>query len=80
MTQKVIVTKNGIGFCGLLFIILLLLKVGVVETQVIQWSWWIVFAPLWAPTAIFLSILAIIALFGILVVLAAAAVEYLTNK
>jgi hypothetical protein len=39
---KVIVAQRGIGFCGVLFIILLLLKVGVVETTVMGWSWiWI---------------------------------------
>jgi len=38
--QKVVVTKQGSGFCGLLFIILLLLKIGVVETAVMSWSWW----------------------------------------
>lgn len=66
---KVVVTKRGqsVGFCGLLFIVLLLLKVGVVETVVIGWSWWWITAPLWGPTAliigIFVIIVVVIALF-----------------
>lgn len=44
--QKIVVTKQGIGFCGVLFIILLLLKVGVVETAVMGWSWWWITLPL----------------------------------
>lgn len=54
--QKVVVTRNGIGFCGLLFIVLLLLKVGVVETAVIGWSWWWIAVPLWGPLAIFCGV------------------------
>ncbi len=84
MAQTVITnnnnTKSGVGFCGLLFIVLLLLKVGVVETQVVTWSWWAIFAPLWVPTAIVFSILAVIAIFGILAVLAAALVSYFGDK
>jgi len=57
--QKVVVTKQGIGFCGLLFIILLLLKVGVVETAVMGWSWWWITAPLWGPAALVLVVLTI---------------------
>lgn len=59
--QKIIITKRyttGIGFCGLLFIILLLLKVGVVETIVVGWSWWWITAPLWVPTCIVFGIIA----------------------
>lgn len=79
MSQEV-TKKSGIGFCGLLFIVLLLLKVGVVETQVVQWSWWIVFAPLWIPSAIVLSILAAMAIITIFVLLLAALAEYFGNK
>jgi len=61
--EKTIVIANaskGVGFAGILFIVLLLLKVGVIETQVTQWSWWIIFAPFWAAPAIVLSIVVII--------------------
>ncbi len=70
-------TRSGISFCGILFIVLLLLKVGVVETQVVQWSWWAIFAPLWVPSAIVVGIMAIITVFGILV---AAAIAYFEDK
>jgi len=73
-------TKSGVGFCGLLFIVLLLLKVGVVETQVVAWSWWVIFAPLWVPSAIVFSIFAVIAVFAILAVLATALISYFGNK
>ena len=75
--DKVVVTKSkeGIGFCGLLFIVLLLLKVGVVDTQVVAWPWWVIFAPLWVPTAFALSILAVIGA----CVLGATLVSYFRN-
>lgn len=53
---KVIIPQRGIGFCGLLFIILLLLKVGVVKTTVVGWSWIWIFSPLWGPLALVMSI------------------------
>lgn len=58
--QKVVVTKQGISFFGILFIVLLLLKVGVVETAVIGWSWWWITAPLWGPAALTIGILIMI--------------------
>lgn len=56
---KVVVAQRGIGFCGVLFIILLLLKVGVVETVVMSWSWIWITAPLWGPLAIFCGVIVI---------------------
>lgn len=44
-------SNNGIGFLGILFLILLTLKlaeIGVVAT----WSWWWIFGPLWIPLAV----------------------------
>lgn len=38
----------GVGLNGLLFITFLVLKL----TQVIDWSWWWVTAPLWIPPAL----------------------------
>lgn len=58
--QRVVVSSQGVGFCGSLFIILLLLKVGVVDTIVVGWSWWWITSPLWAPICLVLSIIAII--------------------
>jgi hypothetical protein len=38
---------GGVGFFSLLFLLFLGLKLG----GVIDWSWWWVTAPLWAPAA-----------------------------
>lgn len=51
--------SGGIGICGLMFILLLTLKlIGI--SPVATWSWWWVTAPLWGPTALVLVILAAI--------------------
>jgi hypothetical protein len=41
-----------IGFTGLLFIVLFVLKLGVGDTAVETWSWWWVTAPLWVGVAL----------------------------
>lgn len=46
---------GGIGFCGLLGIALIVLKL----TGVIGWSWLWVLAPLWIPAVIAIGILLI---------------------
>lgn len=51
--------SGGIGFCGLLTIVFIVLKL----IGVIEWSWLWVLAPSWIPLAIVLIILLIIALF-----------------
>lgn len=51
--------SGGIGLMGLLFIVFLVLKLLKV-TDVATWSWWWVTAPLWAPAAVVLGILAIV--------------------
>ena len=43
--EKTVVTRSGISFAGLLFLVFLVLKL----TGAIAWSWWWVTAPLWAP-------------------------------
>lgn len=50
--------SNGIGFTGLLTVVLVTLKL----TGFITWSWLWVLAPLWIFPALVLSILALIAL------------------
>ena len=45
----------GTGFAGLLAIAFIVLKL----TNFIDWSWWLVLAPLWIPTAIVLIIIAV---------------------
>lgn len=49
-------SDKGIGFCGLLFLIFLTLKL----CKVISWSWWWVTAPLWSPFALFILIILIV--------------------
>ena len=54
-------TSGGIGFTGLLFIVFLVLKL----LHIIDWSWWWITAPLWAPVAL------LILIFIILIIIAA---------
>lgn len=42
----------GVGLPGLLFLVFLVLKL----TDVIDWSWWWVTAPLWIPASVGLLI------------------------
>ena len=44
--------SGGIGFCGLLTIVFIILKL----VKVITWSWLWVLSPLWLPIAIVLVI------------------------
>ena len=50
--------NGGISFLGLLFIVFLVLKL----TNVIDWSWWWVTAPLWIPWVVTMAIVAIVAI------------------
>lgn len=36
-------SSSGLGFCGVLTIVFIVLKL----TGVISWSWWWVFSPIW---------------------------------
>lgn len=47
---------GGIGVCGILFIVFLVLKL----TDHIAWSWWWVTAPVWIPVLVGMGILGII--------------------
>lgn len=48
-------SSNGIGFCGLLTIAFIILKL----TKVIDWNWTWVLSPIWIPIALGLLILTI---------------------
>lgn len=48
-------SSGGIGFCGLLTIVFITLKL----TGVIAWSWWWVLAPTWIPLSIAVLIIAV---------------------
>ena len=51
-------TSSGIGFFGLLGILFIGLKLG----KVIDWSWWLVLMPIYAPITLVLGILFLVAL------------------
>lgn len=50
--------SSGVGFCGLLTVALIVLKL----TDVINWSWLWVLAPIWLPLAVTLVVVLIGAL------------------
>ncbi len=50
-------TSGGIGFFGLLTILFIGLKL----TNHIDWSWWVVFAPLWGPPVVVIVVLGVLA-------------------
>jgi len=56
-------SSGGIGFCGLLAIVFITLKL----TDVIDWSWLWVLSPIWIPLALLVSFFVLAAVFvGIL--------------
>lgn len=46
---------NGIGIGTILFVVFLVLKL----THVIDWSWWWITAPLWAPALVIVVMLGV---------------------
>lgn len=50
--------SGGIGFCGLLTIVFIVLKL----TGYIAWSWWWVVAPIWIPVVLVLAIFTVVGL------------------
>jgi len=53
--------QEGIGFTGLLTLIVIGLKLAGVGV-VANWSWWLVLAPLWVPV---LAVAVVVAVFGL---------------
>lgn len=51
------VRSGGVGFCGLLTVALIVLRL----TGFIDWDWWWVLAPLWVPTLVGVVALAVLA-------------------
>lgn len=51
-------TSSGIGICGFIFLIFLVLKLAEIGA-VANWSWWWVTSPLWIPLGIGISCLLI---------------------
>jgi hypothetical protein len=48
-------SSGGVGFFGLMFLILMTLKL----TNYIDWSWWWITAPLWGGFVIIIIIIAV---------------------
>jgi hypothetical protein len=65
MTDSKSSSSGGIGFCGLLAIVFITLKL----CGVINWSWWWVLSPLWIGLALVLLILAGIAIVTLIALL-----------
>lgn len=57
--ENIQVKSGGIGFCGLLTIVFITLKL----TGYIAWSWWWVFAPLWIGFATAMGLIILLAIF-----------------
>lgn len=55
--------SGGIGFCGLLAIVFITLKL----LGYITWSWWWVLAPIWIPAILAIAVFAIVFLWLIAV-------------
>ena len=55
--------SGRVGFCELLAIAFIVLKL----LKVIDWSWWLVLAPLWIPLVIALIILAVLKIAEVIV-------------
>jgi hypothetical protein len=58
MSERNTNNGNGVTFATLLFLLFLGLKL----THSIDWSWWLVTAPLWGPIAIIFALLFLAAL------------------
>lgn len=56
-------TSGGIGFCGLLAIVFIALKL----TGHITWSWLWVLSPIWIPLAIVIMVVIVIAVLLIII-------------
>lgn len=70
-----VATSGGIGVCGLLGVVFIVLKL----CGVINWSWWLVLLPLYGPITLVLFLLlcvglcmAAVAMFGIIIAALAA--------
>lgn len=55
-------SSGGVGFFGLMFLILMTLKL----TNYIDWSWWWVTAPLWGGFALILLFILIVIIINII--------------
>lgn len=63
MATQTTTKSGGVSFAGLLFLLFLGLKL----TNQIDWSWWWVTAPLWAPIALVLGFALIVIIIAFLI-------------
>jgi predicted histidine transporter YuiF (NhaC family) len=63
MATQTTTKSGGVSFAGLLFLLFLGLKL----TNQIDWSWWWVTAPLWAPLALVLGFALIVIIIAVLI-------------
>lgn len=61
--EKPVASFGGITFLQLLTIVFVVLKL----TKYIDWSWWWVLAPLWAPVALVIAVVFILGIIGAIV-------------
>lgn len=61
--KPVVVNKSGVGFCGLLTLVFIILKL----CKVITWSWVWVLAPLWIPLGLAIVFLVVAVVIAILI-------------
>ena len=77
MSEKTQTSSGGIGFFGLLT----LLFIGLKLTGYIDWSWWLVFGPLWIPFAVVFGVIGIIFLFiGLAAIIASIIASIIESK
>ena len=58
--EKPVASFGGITFLQLLTIVFVVLKL----TKYIDWSWWWVLAPLWAPVVLVIAVVFILGVIG----------------
>lgn len=61
--KPVVVNKSGVGFCGLLTLVFIILKL----YKVIAWSWVWVLAPLWIPLGLAIVFLVVVVVYAMLI-------------
>ena len=60
--KKITITTGTPGLCSMLFITFLVLKL----TNVINWSWWWITAPLWIPFGLGIFIVFLVFVVGLI--------------
>lgn len=60
--NKTVVNNRGIGFCGLLTIVFIVLKL----IGIINWSWIWVLAPIWIPAVIVVAVILLLIIIALL--------------